>query len=615
MKSVRNNKRQLNDMLILVILVAVVYGRSISHDFISNFDDNWYILYNDAVRGFSWEHLKAAFSSFYIGHYAPLHIVSYMLDYSLWGLMPDGFHLSNLLLHAANGLLIYRLFWRWQEDRLFALFGAALFLLHPVQVETVAWISQRKSLLSMFFFLLAWEGYIRYREAGPGRGKLAFSASVATFTLSLLSKSMTVIFPVVLIAYDHWFCRDNNRLWLKDKIPYILAAGIVAGLTIYAQVPEIGDGGRAGYHGGSPWVTFLTMLPVFCRYLWMLVWPTGLSAEYAPPIHHTIDAAVLTSALVLSGMTILTVRFYRSDRRLCFWISFFWLGLLPVSQIVPMIFLMYDHYLYLPMMGVAALAGTSAVWLRTRLERFNRLVLYLMLGLPLLALSAASFQRLSVWQNSLTLWSDAVYKEPASGKAWGHYGEILMVSGQVDAARQAYERSMSIDPSNSQTLDGLGALYNSTGELDKGHSVLTKLVELKPFYVTGWASLGTNYVKRGNYAEAEKAYTRAQTLQPEAWQVMMLLGDLALVQGHLDRARVHYNQVEARGYNNPQNAYQLACVEAQAGHRDAALVWLEKAFQRGFNDYDKLQQDRHLSPLWQDPRFNYLIDRHAPLGG
>ena len=611
MKSVQNNNRKLIDILILVMLVAVVYGKSVSYDFQSNFDDNWYILYNDAVMGFSWQHLREAFSGFYIGHYAPLQIVSYMLDYSLWGLAPGGYHLTNIALHALNGLLIYRLFWHWQGDRLFALFGAVFFLLHPVQVETVAWISQRKSLLSMFFFLLAWEAYIRYREAEPGRGRLAYGASVAAFAISLLAKSMTIVFPVILVVYDQWFHQGRNRLWLKDKIPFFLAAVVVAGLTIYAQTPEIGAGGRAGFHGGSPWATFLTMLPVFCRYLGMLVWPAGLSAEYAPPIHYTIDLVVLGAALVLTCVAVLAVKLYRIDRRSCFWMFFFWLGLLPVSQIVPTIFLMYDHYLYLPMIGVAALCGTAAVWLRNRLEQNNRLLLYLMLVLPLLAFSVVTFQRISVWQNSFTLWSDAVAKEPDSGKAWGHYGEILKISGQIDDARQAYERALKLDPANTQILDGLGDLYTSTGELDKGLEIFKKLLEIKPYYVTGWAGLGTNYLKRGNYAEAEKAYLQAQSLQPEAWQVMVLLGNLAFTQKNAEKARRFYEQAEGKTKGNPEIAYQLACTEAMAGNVDAALIWLEKALQRGYGGYQALGDDVQLSALWQDPRFMYLLQRYS----
>jgi len=609
----KSNRWQTIDLLALVLLVAVVYGRSLGFDFLRNFDDNWYVLYNDAIRGLSWENLRKAFTDFYVGHYLPLQIVSYMLDYSVWGLAPGGYHLTNLVIHALNGLLIYRLFRHWYGDRLFALVGAAVFLAHPVQVETVAWISQRKSLLSMLFFLLAWEGYRRYRENESGRAGFAYTASVIAYALSLLAKVMTIVFPLILLAYEHCFYPQKGRLWKKDKIPFFLLAGVIACVNVYSQNSEkgVGAGASAVYHGGSPWATFLTMLPVFCRYLGMLIWPFGLSPEYAPAVHKSIDAVVLAAALVLIGVAVLTVVMYRRDRRLGFWVFFFWIGLLPVANIVPMIFLMQDHYLYLPMMGVAALTGGGAVWLRKRLGAERRKLLFLAVGSLLLFLSVTSVLRLAVWRNDLTLWSDAVVKEPASSKAWECYGDVLRFTGQTAESRSAYERSLKLDPDRPDIMASLGDFYTDEGELDKGLALLKKLLELKPSYVTGWASLGNNYLKRGKFVEAEQAYTRALSLQPEAWQVLQLLGNLARIQGNLDRAREYYIQVESRVENNAENAYNLASVESRSGNLMAAFSWLEKALQRGYSDYNMLQSDNQLSSLRGEPGFNNLLQRHG----
>jgi len=596
------------DLLLLVILVAVVFGGSVGHDFQRNFDDNWYILDNNAVRGFSWFNLRAAFTDFYVSHYLPVTIVSFMLDYTLWGLAPGGYHLSSLIIHTANGLLIYHLFRQWYGDRLFALAGAAIFLVHPVQVETVVWISQRKSLLSMFFFLLAWEGYRRYCEAESVRARFAYAASVTAYALSLLSKVMTIVFPLILAAYDHCFHPQKRSTWQIDKIPFIVFAAVSVGINIYAEHTEDGVG---AYQGGSPWATFLTMLTVFCRYLGMLVWPAGLSAVYAPAIHRTVDAGVLAAACVLILMALLAVVMYRHDRRLAFWVFFFWIGLLPVANIIPMLYLLQDHYLYMPMMGVAALTGSAAVWLRERLGTGRRKLLYLLLGVPLLALSITTVQRIPVWRDDLSLWSDAVAKEPGSFRAWLGYGDALRLSGQKAAARSALERSLQLSSVYPNIFESLGDLYTEEGELDKGLALLRTLVEKDPSYVRGWASLGNNYLKRGNYVEAEKAYQQAQSLQPDAWQVLLLLGDLKRVQGDLDQARNYYEQVELRVDNSAENAYHLACVESLSGKQDFALAWLERALQRGYGDYDKLRSDTQLLPLRENPMFNYLLQQYG----
>lgn len=600
------------DYLLLILLTVAIYARTLGHEFQMSWDDNWYLVYNESVQGFSWRNIKTIFSSIYQANYAPLQMLSYMLDYSLWGLDPAGFVLTNIIFHTLNGLLLYRLLCSLYGERLLALVAAAFFLVHPLQVESVAWISCRKNVLSLFFFLLSWEAYRRYKKAETGRGVKNYLASLAAFVLSLMAKSTTLVLPMILIVYDICFPAGERRLSLKDKIPYFAAAVIFALLSMHFQQTDFQGGIRTPYHGGSPLTTLYTMLPVFCLYLLRLLWPTGLSAVYTPTVHTSLDATVAVAALIIAAVVWAGVRLFRFDRRLGFWLTFFWIGLLPFAQIVPIEWLISDRYINVSIIGAAVLAGAATLYLRNSAASGPRRLLYGTVAFWILALSVTSFQRVGVWKNSLTLWSDAVTKQPASSKAWACYGEALRSSGQVDAARRAYERVLAVDPENQEILMGLGDLYTMEGQLDLGLPLLQKLLRKNPSHAIGWAALGTNYLKRGNYSEAEKAYKHAQSVQPEAWQVIMLLGNLALVQGHLEQARIHYNQVEAKGYNNPQNAYQLACVESRAGRQNQALAWLEKALQRGFNDYTRMHDDRQLSALWQDPRFIYLLERHAP---
>lgn len=596
----------LGPVLLLLTAALAVYGRIISHDFLFNWDDNWYVLWNEAARGFSWEHLRTAFSSYYVGNYAPVQIISYMLDYELWGLGPGGYLVTNVAVHAANTLLVYVLLFRWHKSRLLALVAAALFLLHPVQVESVAWISQRKNLLAMLFFLLSWERYCRYREGGGRKAQLAYALSLAAFVLSLLAKSVALVFPVILVLYDFCFTEGEQRVRWKDKIPYAIAAVAVALLALYSQQPEFG-GGRIGYHGGSPRATFFTMLPVLCRYLGMLVWPAGLSAEYAPPIYRSLELPVVAAAFLLMGVALAGFRLFRVDRRLGFWVLFFWIGLLPVSQIVPLATLMNDRYLYFPMIGVAALAGNGAVLLRERFGEQRLVMVHSLLVLLLLVLAIVSFQRAGVWRNSLTLWSDAVAKVPVASRAWGHLGEAYLDAGDRGAARRAYERGLEADPTQGLVLCGLGSLYTELGELDKGYVLLKRNLELDPSDAIGWAALGDNYLKRRNYPEAEKAYKQALTVQPDAMQVVVMLGDLAVIQGRLDLARDYYGRVEGTWRDNPDIAYHLAGVESLSGRPDEALAWLEEALRRGFRDYAKLSADKNLSALRNEARFNSLL--------
>lgn len=608
------NRYQKLDYLLLFLLTVAIYARTLGQEFQMSWDDNWYIVYNESIQGFSWQNLKTIFSSIYQANYAPLQMLSYMLDYSLWGLDPAGFAITNVVFHVLNGLLLYRLLYRLlyslHGERLLALVAAAFFLVHPLQVESVAWISCRKNVLSLFFFLLAWEAYRHYRQADKGQGWWFYLASLTSFLLSLMAKSTTLVLPVILVLYDVCFPSSGRRIQLKDKVPYGIAALAFALVSIHFQQTSYQGGIREPYHGGSPLATFYTMLPVFCLYLLRLVWPSGLSAIYVPTIHTVPDSTVIASGLVLAAVIWGGVRLFRSNRELGFWFLFFWIGLLPFAQIVPIHWLITDRYINVSIIGHAVLAGAGAVYLRNKLGAKAARTLYLLLTFWLIALSAASFQRVGVWQNSMTLWSDALAKEPNSSRVWEHYAESLRSSGQLDASRQAYQRVLASEPSNMGALEGLGDIYTDEGELDKGLAMLKRLLEIKSDHVIGWAILGNNHLKRGNYVEAEKAYKRAHSLQPEAWQVQILLGNLALVQGHLEQAKAYYMQVEAKAKGNSEIAYNLACIEVRSGKKETGLVWLEKALQRGYDD-EKIYDDQQLSALWEDPRFNYLLQQYS----
>ena len=152
-------------LLVLLLAGLAIYGRMLGHDFLPTWDDAGYVLDNPDIRGFTIANLRAVFSRFYMGNYAPVQMLSYMLDYSIWGLRPWGYLLTNLLLHLANGLLFYHLVQRLEGDDSWAWLAALIFLVHPVQVESVAWVSQRKNLLAMLFSLLSFHGYLRFRLA------------------------------------------------------------------------------------------------------------------------------------------------------------------------------------------------------------------------------------------------------------------------------------------------------------------------------------------------------------------------------------------------------------------------------------------------------------------
>lgn len=599
------------DMLLLFAAVAIVYGRSLGHDFLFNWDDNLYIINNETVRGFSWDHLKSAFMFSSIGQYNPLALISFMFDYTLWGMWPGGYHLTNIIIHFLNGILVYYLLSKLHGERLVCLVAALFFLIHPVQVESVAWVSERKGLLAAFFFLLSLEGYRHYHDAEKASGRKAYYSALACFVLSLLAKSSTVFLPVLLLVYDRCFpvCHRRPPWW--DKIPFALAAVIFAAIEMFSALPDQG-GSRGSYHGGSPLATFYTMLPVFCRYLKLVLWPSGLNIEHWPPVYSSASPVVLISGLLLALVGYAGWRLFKHDRRIGFWVIFVVLCLLPVSQIVPLFLLMYEHYLYLPMIAVGALSGMGVACVRDRLSLPGKGFVYVGLSVCIAVIMMLSYQRTGVWRDSLTLFRDASLKSPAAFRVWDVLGQGYKRAGNLQEARRCFERSLVLLPTNNDTLWMMGEMLTGSDQLDEGRVFLERLIKIKPEYVRGWATLGDNYLKRGDYQNAEKMYRKALALQPEAMQVAQMLGNLAVLRGKYAEARSYYLKVDTFWKNDPENAYHLACVEALAGRKDGALLWLEKSLQRGYRDYVKIITNSELSAIWGHPRFNYLIQQYFP---
>ncbi|HEY6837298.1 MAG TPA: hypothetical protein VI389_01010, partial [Geobacteraceae bacterium] len=433
-------------LLVLLALAFVVYAGSFGHDFLPNWDDYPYVLENETIRGFTLQHLRDAFSSYFVGNYAPVHIISYMVDYALWELNPAGYVAGNILLHALSGLLFFRLLVRVGQTPAMAFVAAAIFLVHPVQVESVAWISQRKNVLAMFFFLVAFHEYLSCREGRAARGSHYF-ASLAALAAALLSKSVAVIFPAVVFLYDLSFPgEEKRRPGLVDKVPYLVVAAVVAGLAFLSQDEQVG-GGRREYPGGSPLATFYTMLTVLPAYVRDCFVPTGLSPYYTVAVRQAPGAAVILAFIFALLLAAVGVFLWRKERSLFFFYMLFSIGLLPVSQIVPLIPLKNDRYLYFPLLGFTGLMGgiLSRLWLRY--ER-RRLALALLSVFVITSLSILSWRQASIWRDDLTLWEHAVKLDPDNEVAWLLLMKGYTRRGNGAAAAAAHEHYLELRDKN-----------------------------------------------------------------------------------------------------------------------------------------------------------------------
>lgn len=594
--------------MLLLLAVFLVYGRILGHEFITTWDDDAYLLDNPAIRGVTLHNLQLAFSRFYVGNYAPVQIVSYMLDYTLWGLAPWGFHLVDMLLHAGNASMIYLLIVRLGGSRIPALFGALFFLCHPVQVEAVAWVSQRKTVLSAFFMLASWLFFLA-REYNR-TGHLFYALSLISFLLSTLTKGITVVFPLILAI--HWLLTgertESLKRWAVRLAPFVVISVAMSLVTLISQSAAQG-GGRTPYHGGSLWATLFTMLPVYCKYLRMLLFPYGLSAEYEVPLRLRPDAVFLgaVSLLALAGYG--CYRLYRQNRSMFFWVTVFIVGFLPVSQIVPIVTPINDRYFYLPMTGGSGLLASVLQKLLDTRPALRRTIV-LAVAVIVIVLGGMSWQRAAVWKNGMTLWEDVVAKAPLNYEAWDSLGSSYIEGDREELALRAYKRALALNPDYGLSLKNLGMLFLKRGETDQALRHFRRLTSLQPRNAEAWEFLGLALKLSGDLKGAEVALLTSLQLEPRRASALVLLARIEVLQGRLTQARDYLVRAKSLDGKSADVESGLSLVEAGMGNEAAALHHLETLLKVGA-DTAMVLSDPAFARIRQSDSFCTLLQRYG----
>jgi len=612
----------LGAMFLLVVVTVAVYGSILDHDFIRTWDDNQYVIDNPTAHGLSFANIRNAFISVFVGNYAPIHIISYMLDFELWGMNPTGYLLTNLLLHIGNGLIWYGLVFQITRHRLWSFAAAGLFLWHPLQVESVAWVSQRKTVLSLFFFLGAFQCYL-----SAGRHKELFrfilqAGSLTCFVLALLTKSVAVVFPLVLVAYDVCYQPGKNwRFIIQDKVIYFGAALLCGLMAIASQGDYAAGGGRFPYYGGSFLITMLTMLPVFMRYMQLFLFPYGLSAVYAPPLKRALDSDVLLAGLLIVLLLLAAALLFKRRRDLFFWAAIMGIGILPVAQFVPLITLMNDRYCYYPLLGASALFGALTVHIADSCSNKRLFIPAAVLLCTYVAvMPVIAHSRTAVWRDQISLWRDAYEKTPVVfagydpditadklAESYTVEARRFHLAGEYQSARQYYLLALGVDPHYHDALNDYAVLLLDQNKPLAARKYLETMTQIFPRSYRGYLNLGDCLVMTRQFAEAEKAYEVALKLSPGNPKISIARGRAAEVRQDFAAAARFYGEALALESHDPDVLIRLASLELRRGDHSAALSRLAEALRIGFRDTKSLAEDPLFARLQHDPEFRRLL--------
>jgi tetratricopeptide (TPR) repeat protein len=556
-------KRTLLLCLGLAAITLLLYNPVTRHEFI-NFDDDRYITHNPhVVGGLTAQNIIWAFRTTQEANWHPLTWLAHQLDYQVFRLQPAGHHYNSLLLHVANALLLFVLLGRATRSTWRSLVVAALFALHPINVETVAWAAERKNVLCTFFFLLALAAYGWYvRRPCLGR----YWPLALAFTMGLMSKPMVITLPFVLLLLDYWplgriagnpaaaagglppVSRQSPSKLILEKVPLLVLSAGSAVITIIAQK----SGGAVQSMAQYPLTVRLENAVVaYVSYLRQAIWPAGLAVIYPHPGNSLPGWRIAASALLLVLISAAVLKL-RSCRYLAVGWCWFLGTMVPVVGLVQVgRQAMADRYAYIPFIGLFVVLAWGLGDLVSRASHSatpsggKRIRSYAALAASVYfaALLVISHRQLGYWQDSVTLWSHALAVSGDNFIAHDGIGTALVLRGQAEEAIGHFRAAERLFPEDPISQLNIGAYEQQHGNLRSAVEHYRAGIRLTPdpaLQINGLANLGAAYRVLGEYDHARQSYESALRLNPDNPQSLIGMGLLAQKGGDPVRAEGYY---------------------------------------------------------------------------
>ena len=613
--------------LALAVLTVAAFWQLKDGGFI-NLDDNVYVYENAYLQsGLNWDSIKQAFSLELaqrdIGHWHPVTWLSWLVDHALFGLNPAGYHLFNLLLHILNTVLLFLILNRMTRALWPSAFVAALFAIHPLHVESVAWITERKDVLSTFFMMLTLGAYSYYVE---NREWKRYVLVLLFFTLGLMSKSMLVTLPFVLLLLDFWplqrfqaiqpdhkvqtealksvasgksnkkskkkqvvalnetpeakkpvipeyqWSRIYPLLW--EKIP-LFALSILAGIIAYIAANSAGS---VHSEAIAPTVRVGNAFISYIAYMGKMVWPNNLVVFYPYP-KFLVPWQVVGSVFLFIAITSAVIwKAKKSPYLATGWL--WYLGaLVPVIGIVQVgSQAMADRYTYISLIGLFIIVAWGVSDLLKKWKYRKEILLAFSL-LIILGLSMKTWTQVGYWRDSLNLWNHTLQVTDDNWLAYGNRGAAYGGLGNYRQALEDYSRAIEIKPANEKNYNNRGAAYNELGNYPKALEDLNKAIGIKPGYAEAYLNRGAAYGGLGNYRQALEDYSRAIKIKPDYAKAYSNRGAAYSGLGNYEQAIEDYGRAikvkpgYAEAYNNRGNAY------CRLGNYGQALEDLNKAIE------------------------------------
>lgn len=584
--------------LLLIVATLGVFWQVRSHDFL-NYDDDVYVSENSQVQeGFTRKSVIWAFTSGYASNWHPLTWLSHMLDCQLFGLNPGGHHLTNLMLHLANTLLLFLLLNRMTSSLYRSALVAALFALHPLHVESVAWVAERKDVLSTLFWMLTMWTYLLYVEH-PRLGR--YLLTLVVFTLGLMAKPMLVTLPCVLLLLDYW---PLDRLALRqpedsinsgaqkglssspqrsfllrlfwEKVPFFVLAAVSSAVTFLVQQSS---GAVKSVESFPLSIRIANGLVSYVSYIYKMIWPQHLAVFY-PHQGSSLPMWLAGAAgLLLLGISVAVMRAGRRHPYLA--VGWLWyLGtLVPVIGLVQVgLQEMADRYTYVPLIGLFIMIAWGIPEL-TRGWRYGRVVLRMAAGSLLAVLMVCTWMQLRHWRNNETLFKHALNTTANNFLAHDSLGNTLAQQGKIGEAIDHYSAALRIKPDYMNSHTNLGIALLQRGDVEQAITHFSAVLRYQSDSPEAHNNLGLAVARQGYVDRAIDHYFTAIRLKPDYPQAHNNLGNALASQGKFDQAISHYSEALRIKPEDAGAHSNLANVLASQGRFKEAIDHYSQALQ------------------------------------
>ena len=563
-------------LIFLSLLIIVLYWRVHGYDFVS-LDDSFIYANPHLMNGLSIKNIFWAFSNYTTTLWIPATWISFFLDYEIYGMNPGGYHVTNVILHICNTLIIFVILYQITQKRWQSFFVAALFSCHPIHVESVAWITERKDVLSTFFLLLFLYTYIQYTKK---ENFVRYLAALFFFILGLMSKPMLVTVPIVLILLDYWplgrFGKANRLRLFLEKLPFLSFSLMVSAITIFFQTKT---GALVSFDSISIINRIENAVSSYIAYLVKLFLPINLAVVY-PYEQYFSFWEVFIKFVIFVIITTLSFRLHKKHPYLIVGWLWYVISLVPVIGIFQSGAQSHaDRFVYIPFIGIYIILswGTPHILQILKTPRVISTIVFFLI-LPIL--STMTWFQIAYWKNSNTLYAHTLSVTENNWLIHTNYGKILEEQGKEKDANVHFEEAMNIDPESSvHHLNFANNLYRlgKIGEAEKHYKMAITVGNDKESTAKANNRLAFIYQIQKKNSAAIKHYKEALRIKPTQVKTLNNLAILLAQTGDFSNAALNFNKALELSPQNEETLNNLGLLSIRTGNINKGITYFKKA--------------------------------------